>query len=210
MGFESKVLTSRWFEATPPSKKVLIVLHGRGDSLEGFLWMPQFMQLNVNYLLVNAPDNYYMGYSWYDLPPDQAPGVVRSRKLLDQLFNELEQAGYDDQDMILFGFSQGCMMVQEWGMRSERHLAGCLGVSGSCLDPAALVKEASAAGKARPYLLTHGRYDEVVPFERTQNQVKELKLHFNIDWRTFDKDHTIDEQDEIPLFRSWLKDKFAL
>ena len=35
----------------------MIVLHGLGDSMEGYRWLPEALQLPwLNYLLVNAPD----------------------------------------------------------------------------------------------------------------------------------------------------------
>ena len=47
----------------PASRRLMIVLHGLGDSMEGYSWWPEAMQLAwMNYLLVNAPDDYYGGY----------------------------------------------------------------------------------------------------------------------------------------------------
>ena len=46
----------------------------------------------LNYLLVNAPDDYYGGYSWFDLD-NMAPGVQRSRKLLFDLLDDLRAQG---------------------------------------------------------------------------------------------------------------------
>ena len=47
--------------------------------------MPDTFQLpDMNYLLVNAPDDYYGGYSWYDFARDPGPGVVRSRRMLSE------------------------------------------------------------------------------------------------------------------------------
>ncbi len=45
----------------------MVMLHGLGDSIEGYRWFPEAMGLpGMNYLLVNAPDEYYGGYSWFD------------------------------------------------------------------------------------------------------------------------------------------------
>jgi len=58
----------------PKSKRLLIMLHGLGDSIAGYGWMPEALNLPwLNYLLVNAPDSYYGGYSWYDFAGDMAP-----------------------------------------------------------------------------------------------------------------------------------------
>ena len=44
------------------SRRLMIVLHGLGDSMEGYRWLPEAMNFPwLNYQLVNAPDQYYGG-----------------------------------------------------------------------------------------------------------------------------------------------------
>lgn len=207
--FRSQVLSSHFIAAEQPAGKLIVVLHGRGDSHRGFLWMPELLALDgVDYLLVDAPDDYYGGYSWYDLPPDQEPGVIRSRALLDQLFDELERTGHRDRDTVLFGFSQGCLMALEWGTRTERALAGYVGVSGYCYDVEAIQREASAVGRRARFLITHGTSDSVVPYQPTAEQIARLQQSgFVIEFHSFDKAHTIEPSDEIPLLRRFIADR---
>jgi len=190
------IRTLRCEFATPQKTngKLVVVLHGRGDSSAGFHWMPNTMALpEVSWLLVNAPDAWYGGFSWYDMPPDHGPGVERSRALLDDLFDEVEAQGFAPEDIVLFGFSQGCLLTLEWGGRTDRPLAGCIGVSGYCYDPKALGEEASEVAKARPWLVTHGFQDDVLPYDVTKAQIDELKTAgLPIDFRSYDKTHTID------------------
>src|SRR6266568_3765549 len=90
------------------SRRLLLMLHGLGDSIEGYRWMPEALDLPwLNYLLVNAPDEYYGGYSWYDFAGDNLPGILRSRKLLFELLDEQVKAGFDAGQTVLGGFSQG-------------------------------------------------------------------------------------------------------
>ena len=177
-----------------PSGKLVVVLHGRGDSSAGFHWMPSTLAIEgVSWLLVNAPDPWYGGYSWYGMPPDHGPGVLRSRELLNRLFDEIEAGGYRSEDTVLFGFSQGCLLTLEWGGRTDRPLAGCIGVSGYCYDAITLGQEASDAARERPWLVTHGHQDEVLPYEATASQIRELqKAGLPIDFRSYAKTHTID------------------
>src|SRR3954453_24080704 len=80
------------------SRCLWIMLHGLGDSIEGYRWLPEAMRLPwMNYLLVNAPDRYYTGFSWYNFTgeiSDIVPGVERSRKLLFQLLDAQRAAGF--------------------------------------------------------------------------------------------------------------------
>ncbi len=78
------MLHSEFIPATQKSsRRLMVMLHGLGDSLEGYRWLPELLDLPwLNYLLVNAPDDYQGGYSWFNYPHDLGPGVLRSRRLL--------------------------------------------------------------------------------------------------------------------------------
>lgn len=208
---KTNTLVSEWLPARQSSKKLVIVLHGRGDSPAGFRWMPEVMGLDdVNYLLVRAPDRYYTGYSWYDLPPDQGPGIFRSRDLLDKLIEEVMAEGFKTEDIILFGFSQGCLMTLEWGGRTRLKFAGFIGISGYCYDPEKLAEDMSEEAKKARWLITHGTRDAVLDFAVSEGQVKYLQAKgLPLEFHSFVKEHTIDDRDEMPLLRSWIKNSFS-
>ena len=189
------------------SKKLVIVLHGRGDSYEGFTWMPTEMGLKgVNYLMVNAPEPYFTGYSWYGLPPNQEPGILASRQILDKVMNEVIAAGWQMQDTVLFGFSQGCLMTFEWGGRTSLEFAGIVGISGYVFDEVALAKEASLQGKSVPRFVSHGTMDGVLPYDVSERQVQYLKSEgFNLTFKSYRKGHTIDERQEMGDIRQFLQ-----
>ena len=66
----------------------MVLLHGLGDSMEGYRWLPNALDVPwLNYLLVNAPDDYQGGFSWYDIYDNPDPGVKRSRALLEDLLD---------------------------------------------------------------------------------------------------------------------------
>src|SRR5512145_245679 len=111
--------------AEKESKRLLIVLHGLGDSAAGFRGLPRELRLPwMNYLLVNAPDSYFGGFSWYDFTGNEAAGIVRSRKLLFELLDLTRTKGFPTEETILFGFSQGCLMTVDVGFRYPQRLAG--------------------------------------------------------------------------------------
>ena len=197
----------------PTEGHLVVVLHGRGDSPKGFTWFQSELNLpDVSVLLLPAPDPYYDGLSWYDLPPDQLPGIKRSRKILEDAFHKLLVLGFPPERCFLFGFSQGCLMTLEFGARFPLLLAGYIGVSGYCYDPFVLLKEASkniiTSGN---WLITHGTLDSVLPVEKTRAQIKELiEGGFAIDYREFPKLHTIEPEHEMGAIREWIKKRLYL
>jgi phospholipase/carboxylesterase len=195
-----------WQPARTPSNQVLILLHGRGDSAEGLLWAQESLAIDsLNFLLLTAPNPYYDGFSWYDLPPNQLPGIRESRKLLTQVFTETERNGYAPENTFLLGFSQGCLMTLEFGARHPRPLAGYIGISGYCYDPEAILREMSPDVNHGGWLITHGTDDELLPVETTRRQMETLNnAGFKIDYREYKKSHTIDLRRELREIREWI------
>jgi phospholipase/carboxylesterase len=148
------------------SRHLMVMLHGLGDSIEGYRWLPEAMRLPwLNYLLVNAPDDYYGGFSWYDITGNSAPGVLRSRKLLFELLDDLRSRGYSTEHTTLGGFSQGCLMAIDIALRYPHRLAGVVGISGYVFEPNKVLLELSPVALQQRFLITHGTFDPVVRFE---------------------------------------------
>ena len=188
------------------SRRLMILLHGLGDSMEGYRWAPEALRLPwLNYLFVNAPDEYYSGFSWYDFANLPAPGIKRSRELLFKLLDEIRGKNFPTNETILFGFSQGCLMTIEVGLRYPHLFAGLIGVSGYAHEPEKLLQELSPVARQQHFLITHGTQDSLVPFSQARAQIKQLQAGgIQIDWREFHKAHTIAGEEEISILRNFI------
>ena len=188
------------------SKKIMIILHGRGDSSEGFLNLPSFINIEeMNYLLLDAPFEYFGGYSWYQLPPEQLPGIEYSSKLLTETLNALFSKDFNARESFLFGFSQGSLLTFEFGARYEKVLAGYIAVSGYIYDAQKLLEELNPNAAASSWLCTHGTYDAVLDYETSKEQVKTLQNGgFEIEFKTYEKEHNVD-RDELEMIARWMK-----
>ena len=193
--------------AEADSKWLMVVLHGLGDSMEGYRWFPGIMENpKLNYLLVNAPDDYYGGFSWYDIYDNPAPGVERSRNLLFELLDQQLKAGFATEHTFLFGFSQGCLMTLETGLRYPHRFAGLVGVSGYAHEPHQLVNELSPVAKEQSFLITHGTADPLLPLEKTKSHIDQLcAAGVNIQWEVFEKEHTIQGEAEMSVIRTFVE-----
>jgi predicted esterase len=188
------------------SKALMIVLHGLGDSASGYQWMPSAMALPwMNYLLVNAPDPYYGGFSWFDFAGNFGPGVQRSRKLLFGLIDTQRANGFPAREMTLFGFSQGSLMIIDLGLRYSQKFAGLVGISGAVHEPEKLLKELSPVAMQQRLLVTHGIADTMIPFDHTAPQIKMLKSYgLQIEWHELAKEHTIAGEGELAIIRKFV------
>jgi phospholipase/carboxylesterase len=189
------------------SRRLMVMLHGLGDSIEGYRWMPEAMALPwLNYLLVNAPDEYYGGYSWFDYPGDHLPGVQRSRKLLFELLDDLRGRGFPAEQITFGGFSQGSLMAIEVGLRYPHRFAGIVGISGWICEPEKLLKELSPVAMQQRLLATHGTFDPLIPFAKARGQIQLLKAAgLSVEWHEFRKEHTIAGEEEIAVIRNFVR-----
>ena len=188
-----------------PSKKLMIILHGRGDSSRGFTFLPPYLNIDeMNYLLLDAPYYYYGGFSWYDLPPNQLEGIVNSSAILADILDTLFEEEFNVHESFLFGFSQGSLLTFEFGARYEKVFAGYIAVSGYIYDTNNLLEEMNPNVNNSNWLCTHGTYDEVLPYSTSKAQVETLQNGgFDIEFKSYDKDHTIAEE-ELQMIKKWI------
>ena len=190
------------------SKKLMIILHGRGDSSRGFTFLPPYLNMDdMNYLLLDAPYYYYGGFSWYDLPPKQLEGIAYSSSILADTLDTLFEEEFNADESFLFGFSQGALLTFEFGARYEKVLAGYIAVSGYIYDANNLLKEMNQELRSSNWLCTHGTYDGVLPFNTSKEQVETLQNGgFDITFKSYDKDHNVAE-DELMMIKEWIKSR---
>lgn len=186
----------------------MVILHGRGDSSRGFMFLPSYLSIeDMNYLLLDAPYSYYGGFSWYDLPPNQLEGIERSRALLTDIFDTLFEEEFNADESFLFGFSQGALLTFEFGARYEKVLAGYIAVSGYIYDAHTLLEQMNPSVNSSNWLCTHGTYDGILPFHTSKEQIGILQnAGFNITFKSYPKDHTIAEN-ELKMIAEWIKSK---
>ena len=201
-------LTNIFIPSKIASKKLMVILHGRGDSSRGFMFLPSYLNIDdMNYLLLDAPYSYYGGFSWYDLPPNQLEGIERSRALLTDIFDTLFEEEFNADESFLFGFSQGALLTFEFGARYEKVLAGYIAVSGYIYDANRLLEEMNPGVNSSNWLCTHGTSDGILPFNTSKAQIETLQNGgFDITFKSYDKDHTIAE-DELMMIKEWIKNK---
>ena len=135
------------------------------------------------------------------------PGVARSRKLLFELLDAQQANGFPSEKTILGGFSQGCLMSIDVGLRYSHLLAGILGISGFVCEPERLVKELSPVALQQRLLVTHGTQDPLLRISEVRRQINILKsAGLHLEFREFLKAHTIAGEEELDLIRNFVRD----
>jgi phospholipase/carboxylesterase len=206
----NKSFRSHFIQSKKPSDFLMIVLHGKGDSLRPFKSLQNELKLpDVNFLLLNADKKFLGGYSWYGEPPYQRPGVERIREKIFSLLENLEKQGWASKNIFLLGFSQGCLVSTDIALHYKKPLAGVVGVSGYFNFTPRWRNSVSKLAKKTPWLLTHGHKDDILPLEDTKYGVDKLKqIGLKIDWVESNKAHVFEDED-FPIIRKWVKNQMS-
>ena len=173
-------------------KKIVIFLHGYGADGADLFSLSEPLSEQLPDCFFASPDAPRkcgaspFGYEWFPIPdidgstiPDMMQALASSEKLIIKLIDGYKHRfGLDYSDIILLGFSQGCMISLNIGLRQLNDLGGIVGISGRLLMPDSL--EENKKEGYPPVILIHGDADDVVPISFMHDAEKTLnKINVN-------------------------------
>lgn len=208
--FKTDLFRSHFIASKTHSEKLMLVFHGRGDSLHPFKDFQNELNLkNMNFLLLNAPRKFMKGYSWYGEPPFEKSGVLKTREKVFMLLLELEIQGWKPENIFLLGFSQGCLVSADVALHYGKKLAGVVGVSGYFHFFPRWRNTLNSQSRKTPWLFTHGTKDDILKFDETRHGVEKLISEgLNVSWVESQKKHVFSEED-YPVIRKWVKNQMS-
>jgi phospholipase/carboxylesterase len=207
-------------ETGPAPARTVIVLHGLGDSGEGFAPIAQELDLSalgdVRFVLPHAPERPvtinggYVMRAWYDIlgtdlaRREDIAGLRQSQAEIEALIARENARGVPSSRIVLAGFSQGCAMSLLAGLRHPERLAGIVGMSGYLPLAETTAAERSEANREVPIFLAHGTQDPVVAYPRGVASRDALAaLGYTIEWHDYPMPHSVCAQ-EIADLNRWL------
>ena len=164
-------------------KNAVILCHGYGGDGND-------ISILANYWRAHLPDTIFIcpdapekcaasssGFQWFDLM-DQTPEQVLAKSLvaenkLNKLIDEVKKNNSLKADQIIIGgFSQGCMITLQAGLKRKDTVNSVIGYSGRIIDTEHLSKNINSRPKI---FLMHGDIDQVVSID----SLLEAKDFFN-------------------------------
>jgi phospholipase/carboxylesterase len=202
------LLESLEIETAPNPQHAVIWLHGLGADGNDFTPLVPELRLHgapaIRFVFPHAsvrPVTINNGMSmraWYDIfAPDlvrreDEQGLRESQAAIEALIARENARGIPSENIVLAGFSQGCAMTLQTGLRLEQKLAGLIGLSGYLPLADKLENEHSAANLKTPIFLAHGVQDPVVVLARAQaTHRKLLDMGYSVEWKTYDMPHSV-------------------
>ena len=203
-------------ETAPNPDAAVIWLHGLGADGNDFVPIVRELDLSacpaIRFVFPTAPtmpvtiNGGYMMRAWYDIyTPDlvrreDEAGLRTSQALIEALIAKEKARGIPADRIVLAGFSQGCAMTLQTGLRYPERLAGLMCLSGYLPLAQTIAAERSAANQDTPLFMAHGSQDPVVVIQRaTQSRDTLTALGYQIDWHDYPMQHSVcgEEVDDI-------------
>jgi phospholipase/carboxylesterase len=213
------MLTSIKLETAPNPTASVIWMHGLGADGSDFVPLIKELDLRncppIRFIFPNAPripvtlNGGFVMPAWYDIHNLEVPfredeaGLRASQKAIEELIEIEKAAGV--QKIILAGFSQGCAMTLQVGLRYSSQLAGLLCLSGYLPLHQTVATERHPANSSTPIFIAHGSFDQVVPIQRAEQSRDFLKsLGYAVEWHAYPMEHTLCLE-EIEDMGAWFR-----
>lgn len=149
--------------------------------------------------------------SWYDIyvadlvRHEDESGLRQSQIDVQNLIARENARGIPTENIVLAGFSQGCAMTLQTGLRLPERLAGMLCLSGYLPLAAAVEKERHQANQNTPIFMAHGSMDPVVPLTRAEASRQQLEaMGYQVQWNVYPMPHAVCPE-EISAIGQFLK-----
>ena len=187
----------------------ILALHGRGSNEHDLIglapYLPkEFLWISPRGTFILGPDS----FEWFQITQIGKPGPTRLRNALQtiDIFIDEIVTNYpvDKNRLYLLGFSQGSIVSLSYALTKPQRVAGVIAQSGYIPHESGLQID-EAAVKGKPFILTHGIQDELLPVDwarRSRDTL--LKLGVDFEYHEFNMGHQVSEE-SLAVINTWLE-----
>lgn len=203
------------FPASSPDREpdsvypTILALHGRGSNESDLIGLADY--LPKNFLWISPRGPFDLGpdsYEWFQITQIGKPEPTRLANALNTIDKFIDEiiANYpvDKNKLYLLGFSQGSIVSMSYALTSPQRVAGVVAQSGYIPHESGLqIDEAGVKGK--PFILTHGIQDPMLPVEWARRSRDTLqKLETDLEYHEFNMAHNVTAE-SLAVINPWLE-----
>ena len=199
----------------------IIWMHGLGADSSDFVPLVPELDLTgcgaIRFVFPDAPvipvtiNGGYRMRAWYDIigmelerREDEA-GLRTSQTAIERLIAREVERGVRSERIVVAGFSQGCAMALQTGLRHPQPLAGLLCLSGYLPLRDTVMTERAPANQKTPIFMAHGLVDNVVAPDRAEKSRDLLTtLGYQVQWQPYSMGHSLCAE-EVADISKWLQ-----
>ena len=197
------------YRGADPLYPTILALHGRGSHEGDLIELAPHLPEGLLWVAPRAP--LVLGpnaYEWYRVQvlgkpePEQVFSAIES---VDRFFDEiLATYPIDPHRLFLLGFSQGSLLSMCYALTHPLRVAGVVAQSGYIPSGVDLeINEAQLKGK--PFLLTHGEQDTMIPVDWARGSRERLEaLGVDLAYHEFQMGHNV-SMESLEVIAAWLE-----
>ena len=157
--------------------KVIVAIHGWQGDRNSMRPLIKSMKIkNAGWYLLEAPYRVTEGDGWswsYEIS-DGNWEIDEPKRLLNIFFSELFKK-YTSKNVYVLGFSQGGLVCLDFVLYLDQPLGGVFPICGFMRQPKMNMARFHSCQKNTPILIGHGKDDDKVPVEASENAYRLLK-----------------------------------
>lgn len=187
----------------------ILALHGRGSNEHDLMGLAPYLPQEI--LWVSPRGTFSLGpnsFEWFQINQIGKPDPTRLTNALNTLDTFIDEviASYpvDPSRLYLLGFSQGSVMSLSYALTKPQRVTGVISQSGYVPQMSGLKFDEQNI-KGKPYILTHGAQDTLIPVEWARRSRDTLqKLETNLEYHEFNMGHNISDE-SLTAINTWME-----
>lgn len=187
----------------------ILALHGRGSNESDLIGLAQY--LPPKYLWISPRGTFSLGadaFEWFQITQIGKPDPTRLANALNTIDTFIDEAianyPVDPNQLYLLGFSQGSIMSMSYALTKPQRVAGVIAQSGYIPHESGLQID-EAGIKNKPFILTHGIQDLMLPVEWARRSRDTLqKLGTDLEYHEFNMGHNVSAE-SLAVINRWLE-----
>jgi len=191
----------------------ILALHGRGSNEQDLIGLAPHLPKSL--LWVSPRGTFELGtgsYEWFQITQVGKPDPTRlanALRTIDHFIDEiLESYPIDASKLYLLGFSQGSIVSMSYALTKPHRIAGVIAQSGYIPHESGLQID-EAGVKQKPFLLTHGIQDPMLPVDWARRSRDTLQnLGTDLEYHEFNMGHNI-SADSLAVVNAWMEKRIA-
>ena len=194
---------SNWIQtglSLAESKKAIILLHGRGASVESILSLTSYLDLaDFSVFAPQAAQRTWYPYGFMASDEGNLSALNSSLRQVSLLVQFLNENGKAPEQIYVMGFSQGACLSLEFTARNAQKFGGVIAFTGGLIGENLEEEKYKGDFQGTPILLSGSAHDMHVPAQRIHDSAQLLqKMGAEVSLSLFkDELHTIRPEELI-------------
>lgn len=151
------------------AKKAMIMIHGRGATAASILELANHLAVDdFSVLAPSATAHTWYPFSFMAPVTQNEPGISTAMTVIDEMVQDVLDAGIDKENLYLLGFSQGACVAGEYAARHTAKYGGIFMLSGGLIGQRLDRSNYQGNFEQTPILLGCSDSDAHVPLQRVK------------------------------------------